>query len=247
MVRTPSMASLVVILFLGLAPGLFGQSIQVGGRVGLVISRLSGDGDYDTKLGPYGGIVAGIDLGPRVGLYPELGVVFKGARTKFLSTRVTPEGNLEQTTFSETVSLRYLELYVPAAFQVPLGPGSVSLRLYAGPAVALEVACSAEVEERVETFSPLGEQLDTTEGLLASGGCGGEAGSPPVPNFTATNGLDFGLAFGVGIDKTLGGGVFSGEVRYDLGLSDITERPDDSPRNRGFQFLVGYSWSVGRP
>ena len=77
---------------------------------------------------------------------------------------------------------------------------------------------------------------------LARAGCGQELeGWPGVPLFDETARLDPGLLFGVGVEIALGSGAISGEVRYDLGLKDITTGESGSQRNRAFHFLVGYS------
>jgi hypothetical protein len=67
--------------------------------------------------------------------------------------------------------------------------------------------------------------------------CGG--GSSFEIGFPATNTVDVGLLFGAGIDVRLGPGKVSGDVRYDLGLTDIAEA-GSTLKNRSIEFLLGY-------
>lgn len=246
MLRARLIVSFVTALGLTCATALSGQGVEVGGRVGLALSNLANAADYDSELGFNGGLFVGLEFGGTVGFYPELGYVRKGAHTTFFGTSVTPEGNLEETTLTETVRLDYLALYLPVAVHLPVDRGSVRLRLYTGPSAALELGCSAELDQRTETFSPSGERLDVT-GVVYEDDCGEQPLGAPGPLFTETTSIDFGLLFGLGIDHRLAGGRFTGEIRYSLGLKDIAESGAGSIRNRTFHFLVGYSRRVGGP
>jgi len=243
MIRFGLILPLVVVTGLGSTTDGIGQALQVGGHVGAVVSRLGGDGDYGTGMGLSAGIFAGIELSRTIGLYPELAYVPKGASAENFVHGFDPStGNLVELRLTHTVNLHYLELYLPVAWQLPLDGRSVRPRLYAGPSLAFELACEADLKLRSETISPTGETLDVTEVEVASGGCGQEIeGRPGVPLFDETARLDPGLLFGVGVEIALGSGAISGEVRYDLGLKDITTGESGSQRNRAFHFLVGYS------
>ena len=59
--------------------------------------------------------------------------------------------------------------------------------------------------------------------------------------FGATNSIDVGLLFGAGVDVRLGPGMLSGDLRYDLGLTDVTEA-DWTLKNRSIETLVGYAF-----
>ncbi len=82
MSRVNLIASLAVVVCLGSASGALGQGVQVGGRIGLVVSSLGGDASYDTELRFSGGIFGGIELSRKIGFYPELGYVSKGGGTR---------------------------------------------------------------------------------------------------------------------------------------------------------------------
>lgn len=77
-----------------------------------------------------------------------------------------------------------------------------------------------------------------------SGGCEDQASMFPVTFFTATASIDLGLLFGAGIDVRLGPGMISGDVRYDLGLTDIIEGGGSSVKNRAIEILLGYVYSL---
>lgn len=232
---------LVVVTGPGVANQALGQQVQMGMRLGVVFSRFAGEGNFgdrsfDKETGLTAGVFAGIRLGRAITLYPELAYSKKGAHQVGSATDVLPEGNVLEQTVTHTVSLHYLDFYLPIAVQIPLNGSSAKPRLYGGPSLALELACGVELAIRSEIRSPTGELLDA-ERSVASGSCG----QPTLPGveFPEASNLDFGLLFGVGLDIALGGAVISGDVRYDLGLTDIAE--GGSLRNRALQLLVGYS------
>jgi hypothetical protein len=75
-----------------------------------------------------------------------------------------------------------------------------------------------------------------------SGSCDEELdlGQGRLPLFGNTKSIDFGVVFGFGADFSAWGGAISTQIRFDLGLSDISEDPEFVIKNRALGFMVAY-------
>lgn len=208
------------------------QSLEFGGRLGPAITTLAGDGDRDSKLGFSIGGFAGFKLGERVTIYGELSFVRKGYSSEGYFFRDAGEGVVEEVTLDWTVHLDYLELQVPLAVMFPTG-GRLRPRLYAVPSLALELGCGWSLTERSVFIS--GGSVIGTEHSESTGDCADEE--------IQTETIDIGILFGGGLDKRIGGGALTADVRYNLGLIDIDDS-DGTLKNRAFQVLLGYSYFV---
>ncbi len=175
---------------------------------------------------------AGFKLGERVTIYGELSFVRKGYSSEGYFFRDAGEGVVEEVTLDWTVHLDYLELQVPLAVMFPTG-GRLRPRLYAVPSLALELGCGWSLTERSVFIS--GGSVIGTEHSESTGDCADEE--------IQTETIDIGILFGGGLDKRIGGGALTADVRYNLGLIDIDDS-DGTLKNRAFQVLLGYSYFV---
>jgi hypothetical protein len=232
--------SVVALLLAAVAHTGFAQDLGVGGRIGPTFTTFGGDADRDSKTGFIVGGFFIYSFSELVSVYPELSYVRKGASsTRLASGGFDPStGGFLEHTLEHTTDLDYLELQVPITLTIPAH--RIGVRVYGGPAVALELKCSAEQRLETEAFSPAGTSLGV-DSATVSGGCEDESLLHGVPLFTSTKSLDFGLVFGAGIDVGIGKGAITGDFRFDLGLSDIQDGTDGSIKNRAFEILLGYA------
>jgi len=228
----------VILLFLaaGAQPGL-AQGQGVGGRIGPTFTTFGGDADPDSKTGFIVGGFFIYSFSELVSVYPELSYVRKGASSSGgVGVFINDRGELVEVTLEHTSNLDYAELQVPITLTIPAR--WIGVRVYAGPTVALELNCSAELRFETKTFSPAGTSLGV-ESSTVSGACEDES---PLggPMFISTKSLDFGLVFGAGLDVGIGKGSIIGDFRFDLGLTDIRDGTGGSVKNRAFEILLGY-------
>ena len=232
----------VVVLILGVFahPGL-AQNVEVGAKLGPAITSFGGDADADSKTGFAIVAFLGYRISDLFGVYPELSFVSKGAnwtRTDFLQDPLT--GNLLELELRRTADLDYLRLTLPVALLIPISKQLIGARVFVGPSLSLEVSCQAEARLTETELSPSGENLGTTSETVSLP-CEGD------PNlfvtFPTTNTIDVGLLFGAGVEVRLGPGMVSGDVRYDLGLTDITEFAP-TVKNRSIEILLGYTYAL---
>lgn len=187
--------------------------ISLGVRGGVGFSQLAGEVQTNSRTRFVAGAFAGFGIAANYGLQPELDYAQKGAKTE--SEIVDPRGGL--ITLKQTTSLDYLELLVPAYVTIKVTNERVKPRIYAGPTFGLVLNCKVNVDRSV------GEPLPTAD-------CKDDVKS-----------IDFGLVFGFGLALGAGPGKFAADLRYDLGLSNVSDLADDpSKKNRSLQILVGY-------
>ena len=128
----------------------------------------------------------------------------------------------EDEELSGKFSLTYIQ--VPVLVQYPLGSGDgIAPRIFAGPAIAFETGCEISGSD-----STVEVEIDCEAADIA------------------TKSTDFSAVFGVGADIPMGGFAITGDVRYDLGLSNIDDSgADGSVKNRSWGFFVGAAVPVG--
>ncbi len=133
-------ALLALVLTAALAtPGL-AQELSAGVKAGIDFADLGGDIEdlietsTDLKTGFSAGAFLGIDLHRLFRLQAEAQYVQKGAKAK--------EAGVEGT-----FKLNYFEVLVPFTLLIPVEGAVIQPRLYAGPSIAFEIDCKAEVEE----------------------------------------------------------------------------------------------------
>ncbi|MEE8519819.1 MAG: outer membrane beta-barrel protein, partial [Gemmatimonadota bacterium] len=123
------------------------------------------------------------------------------------------------------ISLDYIEFMVPFTLTIPTN-SAIAPRLYAGPALGIEVSCNLSVEG-----GGLDESADCDEDADAS----------------ARKSTDFSVFFGGGVDIAVGSGAITLDVLYDLGLSSIDDTPgeDIDVKNKALLVLAGYRFFFG--
>ncbi len=218
----------------------FAQGRGIGTRIGPTFTTFGGDAESDSKTGF---IISGFfiySFSELVSVDPELAYVRKGGGSTALFVDTDPvTGGILRQNLEWTNDLDYVELHLPVTLRIPARQTAVRARVYAGPAVALELNCSTELSLRVERFSPAGASLDVTS-VSESGSCEDES-SLGAPLFTSTQSLDFGVILGAGLDVGIGRGAITGDLRFDLGLADIQDGTGGSIKNRAFEILLGYA------
>ncbi len=121
---------------------------------------------------------------------------------------------------SVALDLTYIEIPVLAVIKLglPLSP-----RLFTGPVLGLESGCDVTFEGEKESCE------DAREGA------------------PRTKGADSGIIFGAGLGFDFGPGMLTGDIWYNHGLTDISERTDavDSIKTRTWYFSVAYMMPLG--
>lgn len=214
-----------LVLFTASAPGqertgvLTGGTVIVGGQAGLNISDLSIEqAGEDLETESETGLRAGAVLGWN---FSEVFGLQTGAAYSEKGASTVPTAGVERS-----VDLSYLEVPLVLNARIPTGRSPVTPRFYAGGSADLEQSCDVVETEGGEEFS---EACD--EGGLQGGS-----------ESTSLN-----LLVGAGIDLQAGPGAITVDARYDHGITDIFDDPENTleMKNRSFQFTVGYQFYPG--
>lgn len=213
-----SLTLFALALLFATGPAFAQTPMQVGVNTGIGFANLGGDAEQlletslESKLGSSIGAFFGVDLHRMFRLQLEGQYVQKGTKT-------TEEG------VDVKIKLDYIEFMVPLTLLIPT-EGRFTPRLYAGPAVGIELSCK---------FS--GSQ----DGFTVDFDCDSEEVG------AETKSIDFGVFFGGGVDFAAGPGAIRLDVLYNLGLTDINDVADvdESIKNQNIQILVGYAFVLG--
>lgn len=118
------------------------------------------------------------------------------------------------------LDLTYFEVPVLAVIELAL---PLSPRIYAGPVLGIESRCEVTFE---------GETTDC------------ESARQGAPR---TRGADSGIIFGAGLGFDFGPGMLMGDIRYNHGLTDISESSETvgSIKTRTWYFSAGYLLTLG--
>lgn len=209
-------------LLVGGAADAQAQGLEIGAKLGASFSTwdLDPEEDLETLTALTGGGFVRIGFGG-FSIQPELMFVRKG--TEFATG----------TDDDFEVRVDYVEIPLLLRYDIGLVGAPLSPYLYAGPAVAFEVACefagsSGGVDATIDcddAAAELGEDFEHEE-------------------------MDFGVMVGGGVGFGLGPGRLLVEGRYTWGLRDLLEPdPTEGPaelKNRSGAVLVGYSVGLGR-
>ena len=210
-------ATILVALAMFALVGTAQAQLSAGVKAGVDLANLGGDAEellevnLSSKLGFSAGAFLGVDLHEYFRLQFEVQYVQKGAKAE--------EGGVDIK-----FNLDYVEFMVPLTLLIPV-EGAVAPRIYAGPALGLEVSCKFSGDEG-------GVSIDID--------CA-DAG-------VDTKSIDYGVFFGAGVDFAIGSGAIMLDVLYNLGLSNINDTAgttDMTAKNTNIQFLAGYRFFFG--
>jgi hypothetical protein len=196
------------------------SGIKAGLKIGVTSAKLNGDdvGELEGFLGE--------DWKSRIGFCAGGFITFNITEMLAIQSEVLYtmkglkwEGEVNGATpLKVWIKLDYLE--IPVLLKIMPGTqGSVKPYLFAGPAVSIKVSSKAKAE-----FEGESEEETIEEGL---------------------KGTDFGLVIGAGADfgfGALGKGTLSVDIRYNLGLSTISDFEGDDVKNGAFSLMVGFSF-----
>lgn len=212
----------LLVAFMG-SPADAQTSLSAGVKAGIDFANWGGDVQgTDSKTGFAGGAFLGVDLHPYFRLQFEGQYVQKG-------TSDQEEG------ITLDFKLDYIEFMVPATLTIPIEGSQITPRLYAGPALAVEVSCGLTGDDGSTTVDINCDELsEATEGLLPD---------------LETKSVDFGVFFGGGLDIAIGNGALMLDVLYNLGLTDINDSTAELAgeiKNENIQIMAGYRFFLGR-
>lgn len=201
-------------LFLtGATASLATAQVSVGVRGGLSFARLVGGADTEARTRLIIGGFGAAYVTHSFHIQAEVSYTQKGAKTESaIFDPVQGPVRLEKLT-----TLDYVELQLPAGFTIRVTDERARPRIYFGPTFALALRCRVNVNV--------------------------EPGTSPPPEDCAddTKSFDFGLVAGIGIEYGKGPGAFIADVRYDVGLANVSDLPDEpAVKNRSFQIVLGY-------
>ncbi len=211
----------VVLASLGLVSNAQEEGIRFGAKAGVNFANISGDetDDVDGKTGFHVGAVVEIPLSDKFAFQPELVYSTQGAKSEFTEDLGGGILDLGTTTFEYSTKLNYLNIPLMAKFYPVQG-----FSIQAGPQIGFLLSGKEKVESSgtalgVSTSASAEEDLENT------------------------NGIDFGLNFGLGYQLDMGL-FFDG--RYNLGLSNIwdieNEEGDFKQQNNVIQLSVGFKF-----
>jgi len=184
---------------------------------------------------PMFGIKAGVNMAGIYGSDTDDGNKFKagGVFGVFMSYAFTPqfsvqpevlysmkgykwEGSGVDAGYTEKGKFNYIEVPVLLKYNIPT-EGNTSPNLFVGPAVAF--LTKADIDWDFD----------------------GESGTEDIKD--SSKSVDFGVAFGGGVDFTMGEGTVTFDVRYTLGLTKVDDSAEPwDLKNKAWSFIVGYGF-----
>ena len=212
----------LAILLLG-APLLRAQDITVGVKGGINIADLSTD-DPDvedftsSKTGFVGGAYANFALGGVFAIQPE--VLYSAKGTSFEDSDF-PDVSLD-------LNANYFEIPVLLKAQFPME--LVRPAVYVGPVLSFETSCDLSLSQG---------------GVSAEVDCDSQEAQDEDIDLDRKK-TDFGAVFGASLDLFVGPVVLTGDLRYQLGLTDLNDDPtyDYSIKNKAWQFMLGVGFQI---
>ncbi len=204
--------------------------ISIGVRVGANFANQNFDAD-GLSISPDGltglafGIPIEIGITESFAVQPELNFIQKGSSIEF-SDEIFGE------TFESKTDTRINYIEIPILAKVKFGTETIDAYLAAGPTIGFGMSGKVETEVTAAGVTESAEEdIDFDEdGIKRS---------------------DIGLSIGAGAGIAAGPGSLFLDLRYVLGLSNISDNdgvPDDEQvdvTNRGFQVSIGYLFPLG--
>jgi hypothetical protein len=188
-----------------------GAGTRFGIFGGAAMSKLSGPALDDienvkSRLGLHAGIFLELGLSRNVAIQPEVAYAMRGVKLMEGTTDITFQAD-------------WVEVPLLLKLAFPSNSGSnVRPHLYAGPAVAFKMGCTAKGEEGNVSVSVDCEEFEAV-----------------------LKGTDFGLVVGGGLDL---GRLMLG-ARYTIGMTNLNDgenlSSDEEFKSRSISFLVGYA------
>lgn len=217
-----SLIGLVGVVGLFFTANAMAQGTMIGGKAGFNVSDLNVDAApgevIDTRTDFVGGGFVSFPIGDFFAFQPEVLYSRKGAKV-----------NDSEEGVELKVKLDYVEIPLLLVGRLMDENSAARPIVYAGPAVSFEAKC--EIEGTVDAVSASADCNDISQ-------FGGDD--------IETKGTDFGIIFGGGLEFNAGSAVIIIEGRYNVGLVDINDTPDDTEiKNRAFSFMAGIGFPIG--
>ena len=219
----------IAILLLMFSTAVFAQSITAKGiKGGLNIATVTGDDieGFDSKMGfVFGGFIT-YEVNETFSFQPE--VLFSRKGAKFENEYIDDDDKDYEEYEKEEVSwnFNYLEIPVLAKFEIPT-EGKIKPNVFLGPALSFCLKASWHVDWEYKEYE---------DGVLVYKEKGSYHG-----DFDVINDIDFGLAFGAGVDF----GEITVDARYTMGLSSIADEDEiegnADAKNSVFSIMLGYA------
>ena len=202
------------------ATPVYAQDLSVGLKGGISSVRGQRGELLSTAFAqPAVGAFVRYGISPTVAVQPELNLAVKGVRWE----RMAPLYNVDQSI------LGYLETPVLLIVS-PLGRGRPWTPFFmAGPSLSVLLSCSQISHVQGGPF-PEPVQVSWPCGRLSDGG---------QPRYM-TNGLEFGMQIGLGLEVAVPVGRLSIEASYAQGLTSMQPDADPAVLNRRLSALVGF-------
>ena len=161
------------------------------------------DGDYKMKIGAHLGGFVEIKLAEKFALQPELLFSMQGAKYEEADFN---DGAGVSSSYESTINLNYINVPVMVKFYpIP------KLFIEAGPQVGFLISAKTKFEESGTDFDEDGNPYSYNE-------------SKSIDSKDYFKSIDFGMNIGVGYEFTE---MIFANLRYNIGLSDISEAPDN--------------------
>jgi hypothetical protein len=234
---------LMVTILIGI-PTSTASAIEMGAgvKLGLNLSRIWGEDDYNYDMLMLPGFVAGgmfqLKLSKSFAIQTEVLFTMKGVTYKWVDTAITGATyNWADTAFfldkviqthKHQLSLRYLEIPVLMQFSIPVNDAFTPV-VYAGPAFGIKLG----IGHRSETD---GKERGISKDYIKS-----------INKSTET--FDIGLAVGSSFVIQAGPDKVVLDIRYTLGFRNTRKLTDemknqgmklDTERNMSLSFIIGY-------
>lgn len=213
---TKNLKFFAVVLAMVLASSAMAQ-LSVGPRAAVNFSNAAFDSE---------GVNSGNRLGFAFGAAAEIGVSERFAiqpELLFSQSGFILKDEFELSDELVDLDVRYNYLQIPLLAKLKFGSGAAVFNLFAGPHVGFglgDITLKTKVMGEKETETQSWEDTGYTK-------------------------FDFGVTGGIGVSFPVGQGKLGLDLRYQLGLSNLSDDGDDKVSNRNLQAGVSYLIPIG--
>ncbi len=207
---------IIAVVFLFPASFVFGQSLFIGGNLGLNLSKL----DYNSDI-----ISDGYDINFREGIKTGLFIEYPITNQFIISTELNysmrgaehkSNGVFWPLNYKFITKMDYLEIPITLQYRIPLGI-DIMPKIFAGAETAFLLKAKTEYYENDILQREINSNSQSNE---------------------------YGIVLGIGADYNLSTNKIIFDIRYYYGISNIDENESSKTTNKTISFNIGYAFSL---
>ena len=207
---------IIAVVFLLSASFVYGQSLFIGGSIGLNLSKL----DYNSDI-----ISDGYNINFRNGIKAGLFIEYPITNQFIISTELNysmrgaehnSNGVFWPLNYKFITKMDYLEIPITLQYRMPLGI-NISPKIFAGAEAAFLLQAKTEYYENDILQMEVNSNSQSNE---------------------------YGVIFGIGADYNLSTNKIIFDIRYYYGISNIDKNESSKTTNKTISFNIGYAFSL---